>query len=261
MSGGLAPAIGQDLLERIEAHAVQAWPPATVEVSDDGWVLRATPGLGRGRSNHALTPPRAGCQDVDDAAVDIDEALARVFEFADRHGIQPGIQASPLHHQGGFVQELSVRGWEIGPTVLVMSRDREPLEAQFRGLDLVVEDHATPDWLAAWSLCEPEREDIQAHVDTVFRGLRRRARFARHDDRAVGISIESDGLACLCCIAVAPESRRTGLGTAFVGELIGSSGAELTYLQTFESNFAARALYDRLGFREAYRYCHCVLPD
>jgi hypothetical protein len=47
VSGGLAPAIGLDLLERIEAHAVQAWPPEVLEIRDDGWVLRATPGLGR----------------------------------------------------------------------------------------------------------------------------------------------------------------------------------------------------------------------
>ena len=267
MSGGLAPAIGLDLLERLEAHAVQAWPPEVVEVLDDGWVLRATPGLGRGRSNHALTPPRAvgfsvedGADDHEDSGHDVDAALARVFEFAGRHGIQPGIQVSPLHLQSGLLGELAERGWETGPTVLVMVRDAEPVDSRFRGLEIVVEDHASPDWLAAWQLCEPER-DVEAHAGTVFELLRGHARFARFQDRAVGISIESDGLACLCCIAVAPDSRGAGLGTAFVGELIGSSDAEITYLQTFESNLAARALYERLGFRDAYQYRHYMLPS
>ncbi len=34
----------------------------------------------------------------------------------------------------------------------------------------------------------------------------------------------------------------------------------LTYLQVFSENVAGLALYESLGFREAYRYCHCVLP-
>jgi ribosomal protein S18 acetylase RimI-like enzyme len=141
-----------------------------------------------------------------------------------------------------------------------MVRQAEPVDSRFRGLELVVDDHATPDWLAAWAVCEPERGDVQEHADTVFEQLRGRARFARHEDRAVGIAIESDGLACLCCIAVAPDARGAGLGTAFVGELVGSSETDLTYLQTYESNVVARALYGRLGFREAYQYCHCAPP-
>ncbi len=261
MSGGLAPAIGPDLLERIEAHAVRAWPPEILEVHDDGWVLRATPGLGRGRSNHALTPPRAVGLAIEDAGDDVDVALTRVFEFAGRHGIEPGIQVSPLHLHRDFLHELEARGWGVGPTVVVMVREAELVELRFRGLEIVVDDHASADWLAAWSACEPGRDDVDAHADTVFESLRGRARFARHEQRAVGISIESDGLAFLCCVAVAPELRGAGLGTAFVGELIGSSDADVTYLQTFESNLAARALYTRLRFREAYEYCHCVAPS
>jgi ribosomal protein S18 acetylase RimI-like enzyme len=261
VSGGLAPAIGLDLLQRIEAHAVQAWPPEILEVRDDGWVLRATPGLGRGRSNHALTPPRAVGSAVEDAGDDLDVVLAPVFEFAGRHGIEPGIQISPLHLQRDFVHELEARGWRVGPTVLVMVREGRLVDLRACGLEIVVDDHASADWLAAWSVCEPGRDDVDAHADTVFESLRSRARFARHEQRAVGISIESDGLAFLCCVAVAPELRGAGLGTAFVGELIGSSDADVTYLQTWESNLAARALYSRLGFREAYEYCHCVAPS
>jgi N-acetylglutamate synthase len=267
VSGGLAPAIGLDLLERLEAHAVRAWPPEVLEVLGDGWVLRATPGLDRGRSNHALTPPNGvafEAEDADDgvanAGDDVEGTLARVFEFAGRHGIRPGIQVSPLHLQGVLLRELVGRDWRVGPTVLVMVRDGGFVDSRFRGLEIVVEDKASAEWLAAWEVCEPERDDVAAHADTVFEQLRGRARFVRHEDRAVGISIESDGFAFLCCIAVAPELRGAGLGTAFVGELIGSSDADLAYLQTYESNLAARALYERLGFREAYQYCHCTPP-
>jgi ribosomal protein S18 acetylase RimI-like enzyme len=239
---------------------VRAWPPEVLEIRDDGWVLRATPGLDRGRSNHALNTIGAIGEAAEGAVGGVDHALARVREFAGRHDVPPGIQVSPLHLQGDFLRELVARGWRSGPTVLVMVREAEPVDPRFRGLEIVVDDHATADWLASWTVCEPERGDVQKHADTVFEQLRSRARFARHADRAVGISIESDGLACLCCIAVAPDARGAGFGTVFVGELIGSSDADQTYLQTYERNVVARALYGRLGFREAYQYCHCVPP-
>ena len=136
-----------------------------------------------------------------------------MFEFAGRHGIQPGIQVSPLHLQGPLLRELVERDWRVGPTVLVMVRGDGSVDSRLRGLEIVVEDNASAEWLAAWGVCEPERDDVAAHADTVFELLRGQARFVRHEDRAVGISIESDGFAFLCCIAVAPGLRGAGLGT------------------------------------------------
>ncbi|MGH2881677.1 MAG: hypothetical protein ACRDPA_03070, partial [Solirubrobacteraceae bacterium] len=69
------------LICRLEAHAVEAWPATVTERIDGGWVLRATPGLDRGRSNNALTP----CRPV--SAGGIPGALARVEAFARAHGI------------------------------------------------------------------------------------------------------------------------------------------------------------------------------
>ncbi|MGI8507139.1 MAG: hypothetical protein ACR2MK_10150 [Solirubrobacteraceae bacterium] len=48
---------------------------------------------------------------------------------------------------------------------------------------------------------------------------------------------------------------------ALVRVLLAGSGAELAYLQVEERNEAARAMYERLGFSEAYRYCHRVGED
>jgi ribosomal protein S18 acetylase RimI-like enzyme len=64
------------------------------------------------------------------------------------------------------------------------------------------------------------------------------------------------------CVAVDPASRRVGLGTALVLELLRRSGgaSRLAYLQVDERNAAARAMYERLGFAELYRYCHRTAP-
>jgi hypothetical protein len=90
----------------MEAHAIDAWPASVTERPDSGWVLRATPGLDRGRSNHALTPGRAV------TAAEIPDAIDAVEEFASRHRIHAGIQVSPLSWHATLHGELDRRGWE-----------------------------------------------------------------------------------------------------------------------------------------------------
>jgi N-acetylglutamate synthase len=242
------------LLCRLEAHAVAAWP-ATVMQPVDGWLLRATPGLDRGRSNHALTPCRAV------AASEIPQAIAAVEAFARRHGVTPGIQVSPLSLHGPLMAELDRRGWGTRWLVLVLAAPVGSASAAAAGEPVLdVADRATPQWLAAWARCEPGR-DVEAHAETVFARLTGRAAFARLlDDTAVGIAVEGDGLVGLFCLAVDPARRRSGLGTALVRALLAESGADVAYLQVEEGNTPAVALYRRLGFGEAYRYCHRVAP-
>jgi ribosomal protein S18 acetylase RimI-like enzyme len=127
-------------------------------------------------------------------------------------------------------------------------------------LPLELADRATPEWLGAWARCEPVR-DVEAHARTVFALLGGRATFARLDDVAVAIAVEADGLVALFCLAVDPARRRAGLGTALVRALLASSQAEIAYLQVEERNATAIALYGRLGFGEAYGYCHRVAPS
>jgi ribosomal protein S18 acetylase RimI-like enzyme len=125
--------------------------------------------------------------------------------------------------------------------------------------ELVVSDEATPEWLAAWTHCDA-RLDVDEHVRTVFPRMAGMARFAHAGDRACGISVELDGIIGLFCIAVAPEARRQGLGKQLVRSMLAQHDGPLTYLQVFSENEAGVALYTSLGFREEYRYCHCVMP-
>ena len=242
------------LVRRLEAHAVEAWPATVTERVDGGWVLRATPGLDRGRSNHALTP----CRPL--WAGEIPGALERVEAFARTHGIHAGIQVSPLSLHGTLQRELDARGWGVRFPVLVLAARRDvDVWCAPPSVPLVREDHASPEWLATWARCEPSR-DVEAHAQTVFGLLAGRATFARVDDVAVGIAVEADELIGLFCVAVDPGRRRSGLGSALVRALLARSAASVAYLQVEESNAPAIALYTRLGFGEAYRYCHRVAP-
>jgi ribosomal protein S18 acetylase RimI-like enzyme len=244
-----------DLIRRLEAHAVDAWPATVSERVDGGWVLRATPGLDRGRSNHALSP----CRPL--GATEIPTAVARVEAFAERYGIPVGIQVSPLSLHGSLQRELDRRGWATRWPVLVlaMRRSAEVWSLDSAASSVERSDHAGAEWLSTWARCEPGR-DVEAHARTVFRQLAGRATFARLEDDAVGIAVDHDGLVGLYCLAVEPARRRSGLGTSLVRGLLAGAEAEVAYLQVEESNAPAIGLYARLGFAEAYRYCHRVAP-
>lgn len=69
-------------------------------------------------------------------------------------------------------------------------------------------------------------------------------------------SQDPPSLVGIFCLAVAPAHRRQGLATALITTLLECSGAHTGYLQVEEGNVAGRAMYERLGFSEAYRYCH-----
>lgn len=246
-----------DLAARIEAQGVEAWPAQEVERWSDGWIMRATPGLpGRGRSNHALVPVR----EIDRS--EYDGALNRVAEFAAKHDVQCGIQVGPLDLHLGLLGELQVRSWEIQEAVCVMTGETDAVgELADPGFELTVTDEASDAWLQAWAACDPRRTDIPEHQRTVLRYLRGHARFFHHQDHAVGISVEGDGLLALFCIAVNPDDRRQGLGKKLIsGMLAHATAAPTTYLQVFSGNEAGVALYESLGFVERYRYCHCIAP-
>jgi N-acetylglutamate synthase len=251
------PVLRPELVARLEAAAIRAWPATIERHTPTGWVLRATPGLDRGRSNNALTP----CRSL--ASPEIDAGIVQVEAFAAEHGIRPGIQVSPLDLHEPLIRILDDRDWETRwPTLVLVGPAGAPDPIPSNGLH--TEDHASDEWLTAWARCEPG-QDIEAHKRTVFARLAASrtgaAKFVRlGNDAAVGIGVEEDGLLGLYCIAVDPAVRRTGLGTTLIRALIAESSATVAYLQVEERNIAAIRMYRRLGFTEAYRYCHRVAP-
>jgi hypothetical protein len=132
-----------ELVMRLERHALAAWPPAIQRQTAHGWVLRATPGLDRARSNNALPPLRML------AEREIVSALAQVREFAGAHAVPTGIQVSPLCMHGGLDEALDRRGWSRGWPTLVLVGDTDSARrlATPSGGKLHVADRADAEWL------------------------------------------------------------------------------------------------------------------
>lgn len=117
-----------------------------------------------------------------------------------------------------------------------------------------------PAWMAlvrrvAWNF--PGLEDeaaLQEHERTVSRFLGEgRGLCAVDGDRIAGVLLFSRRHRMICCLAVAPEKRRQGIGGALLTEALAQlgEGAPVT-VTTFRAEddwgTAPRALYERFGF-------------
>jgi ribosomal protein S18 acetylase RimI-like enzyme len=90
---------------------------------------------------------------------------------------------------------------------------------------------------------------------------------AAHDDRgaaaAFGLGVVERGHLGLFDIVSDPQRRRAGHGRRLVEGLMAwgrARGATRAYLQVVATNARAIALYESLGFREAYRHHYRIAP-
>jgi N-acetylglutamate synthase len=80
---------------------------------------------------------------------------------------------------------------------------------------------------------------------------------------ACGMGVVDRGLFGLFDLVTDPAHRRRGHGSQLIASLIGwarDHRATTCYLQVVQHNQPARALYQKLGFLEAYRYWYRVKP-
>ncbi|HWF54954.1 MAG TPA: hypothetical protein VG223_10020 [Solirubrobacteraceae bacterium] len=106
------------MIARLERAAAHAWPATISRLEPDGWLLRSTPGLDRGRSNHALPPCRVLHEH------ELAPAIERVAAFAAEHGTRTGIQVGPLALHRALDDELTKRGWSAQWPTVVLVADR-----------------------------------------------------------------------------------------------------------------------------------------
>jgi ribosomal protein S18 acetylase RimI-like enzyme len=75
------------------------------------------------------------------------------------------------------------------------------------------------------------------------------------------LGVLEDELFGLFDVVTAPEHRKKGYGTQLISSMLGraqENRARHAYLGVVELNSPAQRLYDKLGFREVYRYWYRV---
>jgi GNAT superfamily N-acetyltransferase len=248
--------------KRIEEAGLNAWP-ALQHMLYDGWVLRFSKGYTkRANSANALYP----------SAIDVQEKVAFCETQYRKRALAPIFRITPFA-PADLDGILEARGYELIDTTLVLhlglgqgvaaiSKSRE---SDSTGFSDHVRRESLDDWLPTYCrLKSSSPEEHRTHRE-ILEAILGRCFYA---------SLTASGEAVSCALGVlegaffglfdvvtAPEHRSRGHGTALLITMLDwarENGARHAYLGVVERNSPARRLYDKLGFRELYRYWYRV---
>jgi ribosomal protein S18 acetylase RimI-like enzyme len=257
--------IETDLIRQVEELSMNAWP-ALQTLHDDGWVLRYADGYTR-RAN-AVYPLYAGRKSLQ-KKIRACEAFYRakgqrvIFKLTEAslptaldetlaaYGYETDAQTA--------VQLLDLRRWDGAPPTSTL-----PTVAVHR-LDVVLSETLGGDWLAAYARMSNIKDEEMVTHGQILSAIIPAKRFATIsvDDKiiACGLGILQNGWVGFYDIRTDSAFRRQGHAYGVMAALLAwakAEGAVHGYLQVMVDNPPALALYEKLGFREAYRYWYRV---
>ncbi len=234
---------------------MNAWPALETLVSD-GWVLRFSDGYTRrANSVHSLFH---GTRRL---AAKIDEA-ERLYR---ERGLATVFKLTPDSQPRGLEAELMARGYAPEARTSVQVADLVPQTAG-TSINIVTSWDGSTEWRDAFHRMGSVAPERRAVHDRILASISLPTAFA---------SVEENGLIAGCALGVIQGewlgifdvtvdggARRRGHGERLMRGLMAwgrDAGAEKVYLQVMLGNMPALALYDKLGFREAYQYWYRVL--
>jgi len=243
------------LLARIEDAGINASAPREQRWMD-GWLVRLSPGKAkRARCIQAVAPGRLG----------IDEKLAICLPLYAEAGLQAFVRITPFSQPQGLDHHLEALGMmAIDDTRVMVLASLDEFAgdlASFAGGGAI--EPADPAAFAEWvgrarGSSEAER---RAHAERIGRPAVPHHGFVARDSRgdivAAGQIVMESGIAGLYDVLTHEAARRQGHAERLCRHLLAyalSQGARIGYLQVDAGNEAARRIYRRLGFVDAYSY-------
>jgi ribosomal protein S18 acetylase RimI-like enzyme len=239
------------LLSRIEDASLNASAPRQQRWLD-GWLVRYAPDKAkRARSIHAVAPGRLSTA----------EKLALCTPLFRSAGLPVCVRVTPFSQPPSLDAELDHLGFAridatcvmvgariAAPAAVSENRVEPLLHAAY--VELVGDFQATPA-----SACRAHLERLQQSA-VEYASFALRVEGAERPVACGQIAVEGD-IAGIYGVHTAGAWRRKGLARRLCERLVAEAqarGATTLYLQVGAGNAAARGLYERLGFEEAYRY-------
>ncbi len=236
---------------RIEEACLNAWP-ALRSVLYGGWVLRFSGGLTR-RANSANAVSRV-LADSGPFFADV-EALYR-------HHRQPAIYRLTSLIRDNIDGQLAARGYSDEGSSCVLYRHLDSAPGPFDPA-VRLQPRPTREWLAAMAALQCHNKGEATLYRRIVGAVAVPAAFAVlvEGDRC-GVAALAYGaihrqILCYVSLVTDPQQRRRGHARRVVETLAAwgaEHGAHAACLEVEAGNAPALALYDRLGFRELYRY-------
>jgi hypothetical protein len=236
------------LAAELEPLAIEAWP-ARSRLEIGGWLLRFTDGYShRGNSVAAI-----GFEGGD---IHAQVALAEIAYFT--RELSPMFQIAPVSQPAGLEDFLIERGYVCEAPTHVMVADANAIKAG--GSDAALSSEPNSAF----------RSLVLSGSNSYADGCERLDIVSRIEAPRIFATIGGNGEAACCGMAVVTKGwgginlmrtraalRRKGLGMEILSALAKAArekGATKLYLQAEDGNPAARMLYAKAGFKDAYAY-------
>jgi N-acetylglutamate synthase len=243
----------------IEELSLSGWPALQTELYD-GWVLRFAEGYTKRSNSVNALYPGSGLFCLGEKIGSCEEAYAarglptvfKILSFSEHAELDAKLEGRGYER----LDETVVRTLELGEKPWRAARARvAPDEAVAS-----IEGGFSPAWIDGYCSCSgnAEKRDLIA------------ALLANAPPKTAAACVRQGGEIVACGyspierlwagfydIVVQRELRGQGLGEAIMRALLEAaidSGARRAYLQVVAGNAPAERLYDKLGFREEYRY-------
>lgn len=244
-------------LHDLEAAAFTAWP-ALEQVRQHGWLLRSAQGYTK-RANSANALPGATRLDA--------AQLADIEAFFKARQLPTIFRLASFALPAGVDEVLADRGYRWVDPSWVMVRELRPDAAHPAPAPPTPWPVSAADWLAGFQAISGKLGADQALHLQLLQAITAPCAWALHWDGdtpvGCGLAVLVDGRLGLFDIATAASRRGQGLASDLCRQLLDwgrRGGAHTAFLQVTASNTGAIRLYERLGFRPAYRYGYRVAP-
>lgn len=241
-------------VRRLEAVGFRAWPAAVTRY-DGSWLYRLTAGHPSRRLNSINPLDPGDCRDID---IRLQKAAKR---FAD-YGRPLLVRQTPLIPPQ-LVDFMDAAGWaDVGHTEVMMA-DLATLPREEDAVDRLP-SRDVGRYVDARIRVAGEDPALKPGLTEIVNAIKPETGLfifeeAGFGPTAVVLAVQDNDLAGLLQMAVAPERRGRGIGTALLHAALRWAklkGARRAWLQVEADNAPARALYHRAGFRETYRYSY-----
>lgn len=243
-----------NLAKRVEEASLNAWP-ALNQMVFDGWILRFADGYTR-RAN-SVNPIYAGSEPV--------EEKIRFCEHLYKERQLPSIfKITPFVHPSNLDELLAEFGYRKEAVTSVQILDLATLSPEMSSAS---QQWSTPanQWIDDYvrmNQVQPKNiATLRAILEHIVPPACYTTLLKNSSSVACGLGVQEGDYVGLFDIVTEPAQRGQGLGQKLMANILrwaADHGAQTAYLQVMLNNNSALKLYEKLGFREIYRYWYRV---
>lgn len=243
------------MILKIEELSMNAWPSLQTNFYD-GWVLRFSEGYTK-RAN-SINP-------IFSSTLNIDEKIEYCEHLYGAKKLPIVYKMTDTCHPKNLDTILESKGYIKIDDTSVQVLDLATYKAcDFEGVD--IEDDFSLNWLDSFADCSNTRDQSKIRIMTkmlqniIGEKICVKINF-EHKTVACGFGVIEDSYIGIFDIIVKQEFRGKGYGSEIMHALLKEAQKKKllrAYLQVVKGNFVAENLYNKLGFKENYRYWYRI---